>query len=87
MLYLVIPFYRTLFCWWKGKFLLVESVFEDTKTRSGFVTKETDAKRICQRHGKFICSELVKGHGHGKKRTRQGSQFTTANGSQSDLSM
>jgi hypothetical protein len=40
-----------------------------------------------QRHGKFICSELVKGHGHGKKRTRQGSQFTTANGSQSDLAI
>ena len=72
--------------WWKWK--AKKNVFEDTKTRSGFVTKETDAKRIfVGRHGKFICSELVKGHGHGKKRTRQGFQFTTANGSQSDLAI
>ena len=53
MLYLVMLFYGTLFCWWKGKFSLVESVFEDTKTRSGFVTRETDATQIfIGRHGK-----------------------------------
>jgi hypothetical protein len=44
---------------WKGKFLLVESVFEDTKTRSGFVKRETDATQIfIGRHGKAPSSQL-----------------------------
>ena len=50
MLYLVYLYY----CMWKGKFLLVESVFEDTRTRSGLVERDTDAKQISiGRHGKI----------------------------------